>query len=148
MSRANVEVVQRWVDAYNRRDIDGLIALTDPDAELRTRFVAIESVFRGHEGIRAYFEGLDEAYDHFEVVPIEFIDAGAAVVFAGHADWRGKESGAGGTTQIAPALWLRAGKVFRTETFTDRAQALEAVGLTEQEARAASSAVSGTSQPA
>jgi ketosteroid isomerase-like protein len=111
MSRANVEVVQRWVDAYNRRDIDGLIALTDPDIELRSRFVEIEPVLRGHEGIRAYFEELDEAYDHFEVVPIEFIDAGAAVVFAGHADWRGKESRAGGTTQIAPALWLRAGKV-------------------------------------
>lgn len=53
MSRANVEVVQRWVDAYNRRDIDGLIALTDPDIEVRSRFVAIEPIFRGYEGIRS-----------------------------------------------------------------------------------------------
>jgi ketosteroid isomerase-like protein len=138
MSKANVEVVRRWVDAYNRRDLDGLIALCDSEIEIRSYFVTIERVFRGHEGIHEYFKGLDEAYAHFQLVPIEFIDAGAAVVFAGHVDWRGKESGAGGTTQIVPALWLRAGKVFRTETFTDRMQALEAVGLTEQEARAAS----------
>jgi ketosteroid isomerase-like protein len=142
MSQANVEVVQRWIDTYNRQDIDGLIALSDPDIEFRSIFVAIEPVFRGYEGIRAYFEALNEAYDHFQLVPTEFIDAGAAVVFAEHVEWRGK-SGAGGTTQNAPALWLRAGKVFRIETFTDRTQALEAVGLSEEEARAVSSGAGG-----
>jgi hypothetical protein len=31
----------------------------------------------------------------------------------------------------APATWLRAGRVLRVETFTDRDEALEAVGLSE-----------------
>ena len=67
MSDANVEVVRRWVDAYNRRDFDELTALCDPEIEIRSYFVAIERVFRGHEGIHEYFEGLDEAYDRFQL---------------------------------------------------------------------------------
>ena len=70
----------------------------------------------------------------------EFIDAGAAVVVVERVDWRGKQSGAEGRTHNAPVMWLRAGKVFRIETFENRAQALEAVGFTEQEARTASTA--------
>jgi ketosteroid isomerase-like protein len=138
MSRANVDVARRWVDAYNRRDFDVLFALSDPEMEVRSAFVAIERVFRGHEGIRAYFGAVSEAFDDFELAPNEFIDAGAAVVVVQHVDWRGKESGAEGRTHNAPVMWLRSGKVFRIETFEARAEALEAVGLTEQEARPAS----------
>jgi hypothetical protein len=45
MSQENVETVRRWVDAYNRRDFEGIIGLTDPGSEFQSRFVAIESVF-------------------------------------------------------------------------------------------------------
>jgi hypothetical protein len=47
------------------------------------------------------------------------------------AEWLGRDSGAEGTTSIFVACWLRAGRVLRVETFADRAQALEAVGLRE-----------------
>ena len=79
---------------------------------------------------------LDEAYDHFEVVLDEFIDVGAAVLTAGHAKWRGKASGVQGEPRSLPRVLARAKKVLRTETFTDRAEALEAVGLSEQDAHA------------
>ena len=141
MSRPNVEVVRRWIDAYNRRDIDGLLELSDAEIEFRSILAPMmqgEPVFRGPEGIHAYFESLDEAYDHVELVPSELIDAGAAVVVIEHVAWRGKGSGAEGKRNLAPVLWLRAGKVFRLEILEHRAEALEAVGLTEQEARAAS----------
>ena len=133
MSRENVEVVRRWIEAYNRRDIDGLIDLTAPDMEFRSIFATIESggVFRGYPGVFEYFKAIDDAYERFELILHELIDAGAAVVFIADAAWRGRGSGAVGTTPIFPALWLRAGKVFRAETFTERTEALEAVGLSE-----------------
>jgi hypothetical protein len=65
------------------------------------------------------------------VLADEFIDAGAAVLLVAHVEWRGKESGAEGTMPLLVAAWLRAGEVFRIETFTDRSEALEAVGLSE-----------------
>jgi ketosteroid isomerase-like protein len=120
MSRENVEAVRRWIDAYNRRDFDELIELTDPDFEFRSRFVAMESVFRGYDGFPyAYFETLDDAYEQFVVVPREVIDAGAAVLMIGHAEWCGKASGARGKTPM------------RGETFTEGTEALDAVGLSE-----------------
>ena len=132
MSQENVDAVRRWTDAYNRRDFEVIIEVTDPDFEFRSRFVALESDFRGHERFpHAYFRTLDEAYDRFEVIPSDFIDAGAAVLTVAHAKWRGKASGAEGSLPIFVASWLRAGKLIRTETFTDRAEALEAVGLSE-----------------
>jgi len=138
MSQENVELVRRWIEAYNRRDMEALNRLDDPDFEFRSIFVGIESLFRGPEGLDAYFKALDDAYDRFLLVPSDFIDAGAAVLMVASVDWRGKESGAQGDTPIVAAFWLRAGKVFREETFTDRAEALEAVGLSEQDARAGS----------
>jgi ketosteroid isomerase-like protein len=132
MSQKNVEIVRRFLEAYNRRDFETINELMDPTFEFRSRFVGLESVHRASEGFpHTYFEMLDEAYDRFEVVLSEFIDAGAAVLAAGHAEWRGKASGAEGETTVLPAFWLRAKKVFRAETFTDRAEALEAVGLSE-----------------
>ncbi len=47
------------------------------------------------------------------------------------AEWRGKSSGAEGKTPIYVVFWLRASKVLREETFTDRAEAFEAAGLSE-----------------
>jgi ketosteroid isomerase-like protein len=132
MSQENVEIVRRFIDVYNRRDFEGIIGLIDATFEFRSRFVGIESVHRASEGFPySYFKMLDEAYDRFEVVLSEFIDAGAAVLTAGHAEWRGKASGLQGETPVLPAFWLRARKVFRAETFTDRNEALEAVGLSE-----------------
>jgi ketosteroid isomerase-like protein len=132
MSQENVEVVRRFLESYNSRDVDGIIAIMDPTFEFRSRFVGIESVHRASEGFpHSYFEMLSEAYDHFEVVLDEFIDAGAAVLTAGHAEWRGNASGVQGETPVFPAFWLRARKIFRAETFTNRPEALEAVGLSE-----------------
>ena len=133
MSRENVEVVRRWIETYNRRDIDGLIALSAPEIEFRSIFAGIESggVFRGYPGVLDYFKALDDAYERFTVVPHDLVDAGAGVLCVGDADWCGRESGAAGRTPIFPAFWLRAGRVFRVETFTARATAADALGLSE-----------------
>ena len=136
MSQENVEIVRRWNAAYNRRDMETLFALTASDFEFRSVFLTIESIFRGHEGLDAYFEAIEDAYERFVVAADEFIDAGAAVLVVAHVEWRGKESGAEGTMPLCVAAWLRAGEVFRLETFTDRSEALEAVGLSGQDAHA------------
>ncbi len=135
MSPDNVAVIRSFLDAYNRRDLERIVELIDPAFEFQSRFVGIEFVHRASEGFpHTYFQMLDEAYDHFHIVLDEFIDAGAAVVTSGRAEWRGKASGAGGKTAVAPTFWLRAGKVLRAETFDDRAEALEAAGLSPHNA--------------
>src|SRR5207244_491320 len=94
MSQENVEIVRRWIEAYNRRDFEGLTELTEPDFEMKSLFVPIEGDFRGYAALDAYFEAVDEAYEHLLSVPEEFIYAVAAVVVVTNLDWRGKGSDA------------------------------------------------------
>ena len=69
MSQENVEIVRRGTDAYNRRDLDGILETWAPDAVLdwsRSRgFDA--GVFRGHSEIRAHWQRLLEAFDEVRV---------------------------------------------------------------------------------
>ena len=132
MSRENVEIVRRWIDSFNRRDIEGLVGLTEPGFEMKSLLVAIESDTRGYaEFPHAYFEQIDDAYEQFQSVPDEFVDAGSAVLVVTNIEWRGQRSGAHGRTPVVAAFWLRDGRVHREETFTDRVEAVEAVGLSE-----------------
>jgi len=134
MSQENVEIVRRWVEFYNERDTDGLIRLTTPDYEMKSVFAGVESggIFRGYAGFPfEYFKTLDDAYEQFELVAEDFIDVGAAVLMVAHIDWRGRGSGAEGRGPLFALFWLRAGRVFREESFTVRADALEAAGLSE-----------------
>ncbi len=134
MSQENVEVVRRWIEFYNGRDTDGLMQLTTSDYEMKSVFADVESggIFRGYAGFPfEYFKTLDDAYDQFQLVVQDFIDVGEAVLMVGHMQWRGRGSGAEGRGPLFAVFWLRAGRVFREESFTDRAEALEAVGLFE-----------------
>ncbi len=133
MSQENVDVVRRWLEAYNRRDIEELLELSDPDIEFRSIFAQIESggAFRGETGVYEYFKTIGDAYETFQVLQDEFRDAGAAVWLSAQAVWTGRGSGASDTTRIAVVVWLRKAKVMRVETFTGRAAALEAAGLEE-----------------
>lgn len=47
------DVVRAWIDAFNRKDVDGLGALYHPDA---TNHQVAESPVHGREAIRAMFE--------------------------------------------------------------------------------------------
>ena len=136
MSQENVEIVRRWNAAYNRRDFETMFELSDPDLEFTSIFSATESVFRGYDGLRAYFDGIDTAYARFQIPPERFFDAGAAVLMQCRIEWRGSESGAEGTMPMAVAWWLKAGRVFHLESYPNLSDGLRAVGLSEQDASA------------
>ena len=55
MSRRNMEVLRRWVEARNARDIESMIAYFDPRLELDSAFAAVGGgVCRGHAGLRSW----------------------------------------------------------------------------------------------
>lgn len=59
----DVETIGRaWVDAFNRRDADGLIALSSSDIEWHpTLLVGSRRVYRGHDGLRRWIADLQDA---------------------------------------------------------------------------------------
>ena len=133
MSRENVEVMQRFHEAFNARDVAGFVALMHPDVELVPITGRLEgTVYRGHSEVRAFLAGFDDDWEVFVTLPVEFRDFGDCVMSLGTWEARGRASGVNLSGQPgAWVAWMRDGKITRQETFTDRAQALEAVGLRE-----------------
>jgi ketosteroid isomerase-like protein len=68
--------------------------------------------------------------------PEEFIDAGDQVVLISRQLGRGKMSGIDVEQQLAQVWTLRDKKIVRMTAYPSKADALEAVGLSEQDAHA------------
>jgi ketosteroid isomerase-like protein len=58
MSQENVEVIRAIYAAWDARDLDALLELTDPDIEFRTSgyFPDFEPIYRGHQGLRSFWK--------------------------------------------------------------------------------------------
>jgi ketosteroid isomerase-like protein len=123
------EVVRRYVDALNRRDLPAMLELLDPDVELLTR----RGPRRGHDGVRKW---LGEPYAELDVDRI--IDrvqvAGHVVVASGRIRHLWRESGElGDEAEFAVLAQIENGRIVRVQTFDDEAAALAAAGLPVEE---------------
>jgi ketosteroid isomerase-like protein len=135
MSRENVEAIRRATDAYNRGDIDAVLAELDPEIEwhplLQVLLGGEATVYRGHEGVRELYRDLDDAFTELEADQSEFRDLGEQVVAIGHFQGRGRESGASTETAIVWLVEFKNGKAVRIREYLDPAEALEAAELRE-----------------
>jgi ketosteroid isomerase-like protein len=133
MSRENVEVVRAVFDAQRRRDWQAFPDLYDPEIEWDD-----VSGLWGDWGTRRGFEAVRDAwmtwFEAFEDVDFDIestLDANDDVVTSIRIGGRGRESGLLVHQQISAVWTLRNGKVTRVRGYRDRAEALEAVGLSE-----------------
>jgi len=134
MSQEHLEIVKRWVQAFNQRDMHALVEATTPDFEF-TPYLAnlIETTtYRGHDGLRKYFADADLAW---EGIQIHLNDVRAApedrVFVAGELQARGRASGADVRVAVAWAGGVRDDKLAWASTYESEDEALEAAGLTK-----------------
>ena len=135
MSQENVESFKRGVEAYNRRDAQGLIDVLDPRVEWHPALLVMlggePTVYRGHEGVRELLRDTDETLAEIHVEFSEIRDPGDRIVATGHIHTRGKASGAVTESPLGYVADFRDGKVTRIRTYLDPEEALEAAGLSE-----------------
>ncbi len=72
-----------------------------------------------------------EAWEQIDYTPEEFTEAGDSVLVSVLYDGRGKGSGVRVEGRFWYLITLRNGKTVRWELYPERAQALEAAGLSE-----------------
>ena len=137
MSQENVETVRQGLDAVNRRDKPAWLALCDPELEnLPPRDWPGSDPIRGAEPVFDFYVEVQDAWE--EDSPYEYgelIDAGNDKVIARmSAELRGKASGASVAWSYWQLITFRNEKVVRVEWFDERAEALEAAGLSEDSA--------------
>ena len=133
MSEENVELVYKANDAFNRRDLDALLALADPEIEYFPRIPELEGggPYRGHAGIRAWWESMLSIAHDFSTAFEDVRDLGDATVARTHIRGRGIGSGATMDQTLWQCAEWRDKKCVRWRTFVSEAEALEAAGLRE-----------------
>lgn len=133
MSHDNVELIQHAFAAWNRGDVEWLVANADPEIEITSLTSEVRGEpYRGHDGVRQWFADTHDAFAVVEPRPEDLRAIGDFVVVSGIIRWQGKDSGIEMVNQAVAWVWtLRDAKVLRGEIFTDRDQALQAVGLAQ-----------------
>jgi ketosteroid isomerase-like protein len=132
MSEKNVETVRLAYERLNRGDIDGVVELCDDDVLIdMTERVFNPDTYRGHDGIRRFYEGVKDAWESYRWNVEETRVAGDSVVAMLHCQGRSREGGPGVDWRVAWLWKLRRGEAVSVRFYRHRAQALEAAGLSE-----------------
>ncbi len=89
-------------------------------------------IYRGHAGVRDYLGRLGEVFHEARVDSVDVIDVGdERVISVMRVIARSEKFGTEIDAEWAWLIKVRDGKGIEVTTFTDRAQALEAAGLSE-----------------
>ena len=81
MGSAACETVLRAIGAYNRRDLDALLAEMHPEIVLQPPLTALAgNVYRGHDGVADWLGDLDETFARTHIEPREVEDLGTIVL--------------------------------------------------------------------
>ena len=136
MSQENVEIVQAAFEAWNTGDWDAVPELFDPNVVIRPSDDWPEpGPFVGQEAVIRWFGQLREAWDAQTTEPIsdfKIIADHVVVRFIWRTTGRGPEA----NMEISILYTFRKGKISGMDYFWDHADALKAVGLSEQDVHA------------
>jgi uncharacterized protein len=142
MSRANVKVVRRAYEAWNRQDLDAFLSVVHPEAEWRgpgDLFIGIEGVYRGHAGVREWWNAAKEPWRYFKSHVQRILAGGDKVVTVVRFEAVGKESGAKVELPfLTNVIELKDGLIVKFNSYYSLDEALDAAGLSEEDAQTAS----------
>ncbi len=130
MSRENVEILRLVYEA----DLDSqdVLQYLDPEVELYPGIDAPDQHMRyvGREGWSEFIAGATEAWESVTIEPKEIIETGDRILSIDRWVFRGRD-GIEIDRELPTIFTFRNGLIVRIDGFTDKAQALEAAGVTD-----------------
>jgi ketosteroid isomerase-like protein len=134
MSQENVKIVRRWWDGFNN---DGMPPLSLCDEQIEIHMppdFPVRGFFQGHEGVRRWREQVFEVAEDARVEPEEIVDVhddGETVLMLLRATGTASYSKIKLDVEWAAIWTIRDGKLLRAKGYLNRAEALEAAGISE-----------------
>jgi ketosteroid isomerase-like protein len=133
MSRENMELTQRAIDAWNADGVEGAVRFAPEDVLWHPFPEWIEAAeYRGHQGIREVVGVWTDNFDEYTLHAEELRDFGEVVVVLG--EQRGRMKGSG-TLLTQPLGWVatdfrdgRIGEAFFFVTWDEALRAAERLG--------------------
>jgi len=133
MSKENVELVTRSIEAYVAGDVDSYVEFFAEDVEVFPDVSLPEAKpFHGREQFRRFVAEVAEGWEGSATADIREIFSVGELVIA-RADWggKGRTSGIDLRSNLTSVCTVRDGQITRIEYFFNHADALEAAGLSE-----------------
>jgi ketosteroid isomerase-like protein len=124
----DIEVVKATFAAFAERDLEGVLALADPDIE----FTAVTGEhagrarpYIGHDGLREYFRDVASVWEELKLTPREFRAVGDHILVTGRVSARSSSRTVTGSTGW---VWrVRDGKVVYVRVYGSAADAVAAI---------------------
>ncbi|MDX6605924.1 MAG: SnoaL-like domain [Solirubrobacterales bacterium] len=126
MPRDNRKLLEDAVNAYNRRDPDGWVALWTPDCEWHPFLTAREEGdpgYHGHNGIRAWFEDVDEMFSEMHAELETFREVGDRLLVLGEMTAVARGTGAKVRSDVAWVVEPRDERLWRGWSYASHEQA-------------------------
>ena len=142
MSQENLDKIARLYDEFlsrpERVTDPAILQFFDPAVEVRqsASIIGTEETFHGYDGLARSAQEVFEAFRDLRWVPIRLIDSGDQVVATVESRGYGKHSDVEVKVRVGHVWTLRGGRIVAWHVYMDPTQALEAVGLSEQDAHA------------
>jgi ketosteroid isomerase-like protein len=132
MSQENVELVERAIAALNARQVAAYIACCAAHMTLETPLAVVGGAYEGSDGIRRFFNDIEEAAPDFriEVERMQEVDPMCVIAFV-RTSSTGRASGISVAAATSNVYEIVEGKISRIRIFLDRNEAMKAVGLGE-----------------
>jgi ketosteroid isomerase-like protein len=144
MSQENVEIVNRMFESFRptlkAEDLQPFLdEFVDPDVDWRAVEGAIDDVggMRGTEAVRLYMADWLDMFDDVTFTPDEIIQVDMdRVLVCQRLSGVARQSGIATQLSFAVVYTIRDGRLLTVREYATREEALEAVGLSEQDAHA------------
>lgn len=128
-----MELVERALDAFNRRDLDSYDDFYTPDYQW---FPALTGTIEGRsyvgrEGMELWSVEASDTWEWFTVITDELRDLGDRVLGLGRIAGRGRSSGVQLDAPMGMIVDFRDGKISRARNYLDQAETLRVAELSE-----------------
>jgi hypothetical protein len=134
VSEQNVELHRRAIAAYNARDVEAMIALSDPSIEFHSGMAVGSAVYYGHDGVRRWHRESEDAWgEEIRAEPEAFFDLGEQTLSFYTLHGRGRHSGAEVAMPNAQVFRWREGLLVYWKGYVHREDALRDLGVAEDE---------------
>ena len=128
MSSENVDSVRRGFELLRDQGLEAMLEFVDPEFEVTTppELTVEPATYRGHDGLRRYFESFYEVMEEIRYEPEDFIAAGDQVVVPVRLVARGRGTGIEADQHVVMVCTLRDGRILRIDLYPTREEAFAA----------------------
>jgi ketosteroid isomerase-like protein len=135
MAEDNITLARRGYEAFNRDDMEAVLALMDPEVEIvDSPENPDRGTYRQHAGFVANVDNVREVFEDYRNEPLDFVEAPDTLLVSVRVLGRGKGSGIE-TEAIMHHVWtFRDQKAVRLEIYRERADAESAFALAQRSA--------------